>query len=234
MTTDKTFLGFSHETVQFIKDLKKHNDREWFNSHKDVYTTQVIKPAQALVSDLGERLKAIAPGIIAVPKLNRSIFRIYRDTRFSSDKSPYKTHLGLFLWEGVRPRMECSGFYFHLEPPHLMLGVGLYVFPRKTLEHFRNAAVHPEHGAELTDILRQVGELKGYTLGGKHYKRIPPGFDATHPNGELLLHNGLYAGTEGPIPEELYSEQLIDYCMERFTPLTGLHRWLVDLNTRIF
>jgi hypothetical protein len=79
-----------------------------------------------------------------------------------------------------------------------------------------------------------MGELEGYTLGGKHYKRLPPGFDATHPNGELLLHNGLYAGTEGPIPEELYSEQLIDYCMERFTPLTGLHRWLVDLNTRIF
>lgn len=234
MTTDNTFHGFSHKTVQFLKDLKKHNDREWFNDHKEAYTSQVMDPARALVTDLGDRLKAIAPAIIAVPKFNRSIFRIYRDTRFSSDKSPYKTHLGLFLWEGVRARMECSGFYFHLEPPHLMLGVGLYMFPRKALEHFRNAAVHPEHGAELTDIIRQMGELEGYTLGGKHYKRLPPGFDATHPNGELLLHNGLYAGTEGPIPEELYSEQLIDYCMERFTPLTDLHRWLVDLNTRIF
>ena len=234
MTTDQTFHGFSRDTITFLKDLKKHNDREWFNAHKDIYTGQVIGPAQALVTDLGERLKEIAPGVIAVPKPNRSIFRIYRDTRFSSDKSPYKTHLGIFLWEGIRPRMECPGFYFHLEPPNLMLGMGLYMFPRKALEHFRNAVVDPEHGAELTDILSQLEGMEGYTLGGKHYKRIPPGFDSGHPNAELLRHNGLYAGIEGPIPEELYSERLLDYCMERFAPLGGLHRWLVGLNNRIF
>ncbi len=234
MTIDQTFHGFSRDTVKFLKDLKKHNNREWFNAHKDIYTGQVIGPAQALVTDLGERLKEIAPGIIAVPKPNRSIFRIYRDTRFSSDKSPYKTHLGIYLWEGIRPRMECPGFYFHLEPPNLMLGMGFYMFPRKALEHYRSAVVDPEYGAELTDILSHIEEMEGYTLGGKHYKRIPPGFDSSHPNAELLLHNGLYAGIEAPIPEELYSERLLDYCMERFAPLAGLHRWLVDLNNRIF
>jgi uncharacterized protein (TIGR02453 family) len=234
MTEENRFRGFSPATVKFFSDLKKNNTREWFTAHKEKYTSQVMEPARALVTDLGDRLKEMAPGIIAVPKFNRSIFRIYRDTRFSADKSPYKTHLGIFLWEGVRPRMECPGFYFHLEPPNLMLGMGLYMFPRTSLEHFRNAVVHPEYGAELADIIASIAGLEGYTLGGKHYKRIPAGFDAAHPNAELLLYNGLYAGTEAAIPDELYSERLIDYCMERFGPLGDLHRWLVDFNARIY
>lgn len=234
MTQESRFRGFSPLTVKFFTDLKKHNTRDWFNAHKETYTTQVMDPARALVTDLGGRLKEMAPGIIAVPQLNRSIFRIYRDTRFSADKSPYKTHLGLYLWEGVRPRMECPGFYFHLEPPNLMLGVGLYMVPRKALEHYRNAVVHPEYGAELADIVESISGLDGYSLGGTHYKRIPAGFDAAHPNAKLLLHNGLYAGTEAPIPDALYSERLIDYCMERFAPLAGLHRWLAAFTARIF
>jgi uncharacterized protein (TIGR02453 family) len=234
MTTENRFQGFSPKAVKFFADLKKHNSREWFNARKETYTSQVMDPARSLVTDLGDRLKEIAPDIIAVPKFNRSIFRIYRDTRFSPDKSPYKTHLGLFFWEGLRPRMECAGFYFHLEPPNLILGGGLYMFPRKALEHYRNAVTHPEYGAELADIVDRISGLKGYSLGGKHYKRIPAGFDAAHPNAELLLHNGLYTGTEAPIPEELYSERLLDYCMERYTPLVDLHRWLVEFNTRIF
>ncbi len=234
MTQESRFRGFTPQTVKFFTDLKKHNTREWFNARKETYTSQVMDPARALVTDLGGRLKELAPDIIAVPQINRSIFRIYRDTRFSADKSPYKTHLGLFFWEGVRPRMECSGFYFHLEPPHLMLGVGLYMFPRKVLEHYRNAAVHPEYGVELADIVESISGLEGYSLGGMHYKRVPAGFDAAHSNARLLRHSGLYAGIESLIPEELYSESLIDYCMERFTPLAGLHRWLRAFTAQIF
>ncbi len=234
LTKENTFQGFPREAVTFITSLKKNNNREWLNRNKERYTNQVKQPAQALVTDLGERLKNISPGIIAVPKINRSIFRLNRDTRFSPDKSPYKTHLGLYFWEGVRPRMECPGFYFHLEPPHLMLGVGLYIFPRSALESYRHAVIHPEYGAELADIAAKVSKLEGFTLGGKHYKRYPAGFDTTHPNADLLLHNGLYAGTEGPIPEELYSRDLLDYCMQRYEKLAVLHHWLVNFNARLF
>ena len=234
MAQESRFRGFTSQTEEFFSDLKKNNSREWFNAHKQEYTTQVMDPARAFVTDLGVRLAEIAPGIIAVPKLNRSIFRIYRDTRFSADKSPYKTHLGLYFWEGIWPRMECPGFYFHLEPPNLMLGGGFYMFPRQALEHFRNAVVHSESGKELAEIVDSISRMEGYTLGGTHYKRIPAGFDADHPNAKLLLHNGLYAGIENPIPEELYSERLLDYCLERFAPLAGLHRWLVEFNRRMF
>lgn len=234
MTTPAQFQGFFPETVTFFRSLKRNNTRDWFGKNKETYHTHVLEPAKAFVTDLGARLRSVSPEIIAVPKLNRSIFRIYRDTRFSPDKSPYKTHLALFFWEGVKPRMECPGFYFHLAPTHLMLGAGLYMFPRPVLETYRSAVVHPEHGAELEDIVGRIASLDGYTLGGRHYKRHPQGYDAQHPNAELLLHNGLYAGTEGPVPEELYSERLTDYCMERYLPMADLHRWLVGLNSRVW
>ncbi len=230
----RSFTGFSPETVKFLTALKTHNNREWFKRNKPTYTAHVLEPALAFVTAMGERLRGIAPEIIYAPRLNRSIFRIYRDTRFSPDKSPYKTHLGIFFWEGIRPRMECPGFYFHLEPPYLMLGGGLYRFPRSRLEMYRSAVVHPEYGIELSEIVNGIQRLGGYSLGGTHYKRIPPGFDAAHPRADLLLHNGLYAGMESPIPDDLYSHRLLDYCMKRFTPLTRLHRWLVEFNARLF
>lgn len=111
-----------------------------------------------------------------------------------------------------------------------MLGEGLYMFPPTILEHYRNAVAHPEYGAELADIVKKLNKNKGYSLGGKHYKRIPTGFDATHPNAELLLHKGLYVGIEDKIPEELYSEKLVDFCIKRYKPMTALHNWLVALN----
>lgn len=111
-----------------------------------------------------------------------------------------------------------------------MLGGGLYMFPPTILEHYRHAVVHSEYGAELTDIVKKLGRQKNYNLGGKHYKRIPTGFDATHINADLLLHKGMYVGIEEKIPDELYSEKLIDFCINRYEPMAALHQWLVTLN----
>jgi hypothetical protein len=108
------------------------------------------------------------------------------------------------------------------------------MFPRRLLEHYRSAVVHPEFGAELREIADDITALDGYSLGGRHYRRVPAGFPADHPNADLLLHRGLYAGTEGPIPEELYSDRLIDFCLERLSRMAGLHRWLVSFTGRFF
>ena len=83
-----------------------------------------MTPARLFVGEMGARLKKLSPGVQADPRVDKSIFRIFRDTRFSRDKTPYKTHLGIWFWEGDGPRMECSGFYFHLDPPKLMNGSG--------------------------------------------------------------------------------------------------------------
>jgi uncharacterized protein (TIGR02453 family) len=226
------FRGFSKETVSFFRGLKKNNKRDWFESHRDVYENCVLAPAKAFVVAIGRRLKEISPDIVAVPRINKSIFRLNRDTRFSLDKSPYKPNLGLYLWEGPRSRMESPGFYFHLEPPKFLLSAGYYVFPDWLIGPYRKAVVDPRQGKELTGLIRRVFEATDFNIGGQHYKRIPAGYDASHPNSGLLRHNGLYAWRETNIPEELFSPDLVDYCLDRLEPLAPLQRWCASLLRR--
>jgi uncharacterized protein (TIGR02453 family) len=229
MASAPTFPGFPKRTVSFLRELAKNNDREWFTAHKAEYEAAVMEPARAFVLAMGERLRRLSPGIRFDPRANGSLFRIYRDTRFSPDKSPYKTNLGIFFWEGGGPRMDCPGYYFHLEPPTLMLGGGSYIFSRPLLERYRRAVADPDYGPELAAIVKKIGGRPGYTLGGEHYKRVPAGYDAEPVAAGLLRHSGLYAGSEGPIPVELHSPALVDYCFDKFKPMEPLHRWLVKL-----
>lgn len=229
MSEISDFRGFSRETVQFFSDLKRNNNRVWFESHREEYENHVMRPARAFVVTMGVRLRSISPSIIASPKVNKSLFRISRDTRFSLDMSPYKTNLGIFFWEGTRPRMECSGFYFHLEPPKIVLGSGVYMLPRRLLDRYRRMVVDHEYGEELSAIIKRLRKLKGCRLGGRHYKRIPAGYDPSHPNADLLLHNGLYASWETEIPDEFFNQKLIGYCWDKFHSTDPLHKWLVSI-----
>jgi uncharacterized protein (TIGR02453 family) len=229
MAAAAVFSGFTKETVRFFTALRRNNNKEWFDKNRETYDRHVMAPAKLFVTAMGERLKSIAPRVVAVPKVNKSIFRINRDTRFSLDPSPYKTNLGILFWDGVRPKMESSGFYFHLEPPDLWLGVGMYMIPDPLLGRFRKAVVDAKSGAEIRKISTAISAMAGFSIGGEHYKRVPAGFDPTHPNASLLKHKGLYAGVETKIPEEFFSARLVDYCFERFEPLLPLHRWLMKL-----
>jgi uncharacterized protein (TIGR02453 family) len=215
--------------VTFLRDLAAHNDREWFAAHKAEYEAAVMEPSRAFVLAMGERLRRLTPGIRFDPRANGSLFRIYRDTRFSPDKSPYKTNLGIFFWEGGGPRMDCSGYYFHVEPPVLIFGGGLYLFSRPLLERYRRTVADPEYGPELAAIVRKITTRPGYTLGGEHYKRVPAGYDSDPEAAFLLRYAGLYAGLEIPIPAELHSPALVDYCFSKFKPMEPLHQWLAKL-----
>lgn len=229
MSEEQKFRGFFKETIGFFDNLKKNNTKPWFDSHRKDYDAFVMEPAKSFVVAMGERLRAVSPHIIAVPKVNKSLFRINRDTRFSLDKRPYKTNLGIFFWEGNRGRMDCPGFYFHLEADKLLLGVGIYMFPKQAIDHYRRMVVDPEQGRKLSEVVKRISKIKGCELGGKHYKRVPAGYDPSHPNAELLLYNGLHAGITTGIPEEFYSEKLIGYCWKSFNALAPLHRWLVSI-----
>ncbi len=229
MSDANEFTGFSKETVRFFTALRKNNDRDWFAANKETYERRVIAPAKLFITAMGERLRTIVPGIVAVPAVNKSIFRIYRDTRFSLDPAPYKTNLGIYFWDGARSRMESAGFYVGLEPPDIMLGGGLYVIPDNLLGRYRQAVVDPKKGAELGRIVAALRAVPGCAVEGVHYKRVPAGFDAAHPNAELLKHKGLYAGFEMKVPDEFYSAAFVDFCFERFAPVVPLHRWLMKL-----
>jgi uncharacterized protein (TIGR02453 family) len=219
------FNGFPRELLHFFDELRKNNTREWFQNHKKDYETCVKEPSVEFVITMGEKLRTIAPKIHAIPKVNKSLFRLNRDTRFSRDKSPYKTNLGIWFWEGDRKRMECPGFYFHLDSDNLMLGTGLHIFSKDLLSPYRDAVVDKNHGPKLKKAVSKVSKL-GYTLVGKHYKRIPSGYDDSHKNAEFLLYNGLAAGHQSEVSEALLSDRIVDYAFSHFNKMSPIHKWL--------
>lgn len=226
------FKGFPKGIVNYFDQLSHNNNKEWFDENRSDYDNLVLEPAKHFIVEMGEKLKTIVPNIKAIPQVNKSLFRLNKDVRFSKDKTPYKTHLGIWFWEGEKKRMECPGFYFHLEPGKLMLGVGMHIFPKEIMTPYRESVVHDKYGKELKSAVDQV--LKsGYLIGTKHYKRVPQGFDANHPNVDLLLHNGLTAMTESDIPDVIFNEGIIDHCLNHYKAMSPIHKWLYDLTTRI-
>jgi uncharacterized protein (TIGR02453 family) len=223
---EKRFNGFHDETIQFLSDLKDNNSKEWFDENRERYDKYITEPSRKFVVSMGERLKEISPDIHAEPKVNKSLFRMNRDIRFSPDKSPYKTNLGIVFWEGPRKRMECPGFYFHLESDSLMLAGGMHILPKDLLDPYRKIVSEEGPAGELNKILERA-RRNGIEVGGIQYKRIPRGFTVDHPNSYLLKHNGVYGMETTSIPDELFSEKLIDYSLERFTKIDPMNRWFL-------
>jgi len=147
------FKGFPRETLDFFDTLEKNNSKEWFEANKNDYENYVKNPAKEFVTVMGEMLPMLDPQIQAIPKVNKSLFRINRDTRFSKNKTPYKTNMGILFWSGDRKRMECTGFYFHIGDGKIMLGSGLYMFTKELMDRYRDAVVDSKKGKSLRTIM---------------------------------------------------------------------------------
>lgn len=218
--------NFPLDAVKFLSKLKRNNSREWFESHREEFVNSVLEPAQEFVVVLGELLRTIAPGIIAIPKIDKSIFRLHRDVRFSKNKSPYKTNLGILWWEGNRKKMECSGFYFHVEPGYSFFGAGQYMFTKELMTKYRQLVYRPDKAKELGSIIKKL-KKKGFKLGGKTFKRVPKGFDAEYPYSEYLLYSGLYVYDESNDINKFQKENVAKFVYKKFTEMLPLHQWLV-------
>ena len=210
----------------FFSQLKANNNKPWFDEHREEYDKKILEPSKEFTVELGSGLKKISPNVIVDPRVNKSLFRINRDIRFSKDKTPYKTHLAIFFWEGTAPKMECPGFYLHIESDTVMVGTGLYHFPKNILNKYREIVGDKIQNKSLSRILNRI-ENKGFVVGGKHYKRIPKGADPDIAAPNLLLHNGLYTSKSYPNNNRLPA--LKELCLSSFKDMIELHRWLVKL-----
>jgi uncharacterized protein (TIGR02453 family) len=219
------FQGFKPELLDFLRELALHNNRDWFQAHAAQYQDYLVEPARAFVSTMGEYLPALGPDIHAEPRMRGSIMVINRDVRFARDKSPYKTHLDLWFWQGSGPSRERPGYFFRLQPDSLTLGAGMHAFSDAVLERFRTAILDDTQGGQLERVAGAIG----VQLGGQTYKRIPPGYPADHPRADWLRFSGLFAATEQPVPAELFSAQASGLCLAQFQRLRPLQQWLVDL-----
>jgi uncharacterized protein (TIGR02453 family) len=219
------FAGFPTQTVKFLAGLSRNNDKEWFDAHRADYDAHLVEPAKAFVEAIGPRLKKIDARVQAVPKVNGSIFRINRDTRFAKDKSPYKDHLDMWFWSGPKKGWECSGFFFRLTPKTLLLGAGMHGFMPQVLARYRRAVLDDAKGPLLAKTVAKF-EKAGHEVGGKTYKKAPRGVAADHPRAELLKHSGLYVGWESKHPRELHGPALVELAARRFAEFAPLHEWL--------
>ena len=215
------FAGFPKECVSFLKKLKKNNNRDWFNVHKSEYEDFVKLPMRSFIVAMKQSFLKIAPEIDADPK--RSMFRIYRDTRFSKNKLPYKTHVAAVFhlkghWQGS------AGFYVHVEPGAVYAGGGIYMPDSNQLKLIRKAIV--EKSGEFRSIVEGKAFKKRFkSLEGEKLQRAPLGFSPDHPMVEWLKYKSFFSGVELK-ENECYSPKFQDMITKVYSDLLPLVRFL--------
>lgn len=224
------FDGFPRDAVRYLQDLERHNNRVWFEQHREDYQRVILEPAQAFVVATGRLLRRLSSDIYAVPKINASIRRMNRDIRFSRDKRPYKNHLDLWFWQGSDAGAQHPGYFFRLTAKSLTLGAGMHMFDKPFLERYRDAVLDPRRGARLQQAMRKILTGGACELGGQHFKRPPRAIDPSDPRAPLLLHNGLFVGmTLRPVPAEVFSSAGPAFCFGHFRAMSPLPAWLGDV-----
>ncbi len=225
------FTGFPQDAITFFEEIAIFNAKEWFEENKARFQESVQQPAQAFVEALGERLQTLAPGLQYSTSLNGSgsIMRIYRDVRFSKDKTPYKTNLGIAWWEGTGKKMEEPGYYFQLDRSGAWLAGGMYIFPPATLAIYRKAVDYPQRGKALTEALATAQKAGLRIDGSGAYSRVPTGYDKDHPRGELLKKKGIVAVSPAIALPTITSSALVDLCFDYAKAILPLHQWLVGM-----
>ena len=176
---------FTPHLFEFLLDLRMNNSREWFQANKGRYARHVKGPLLRFIEDFGPRLAAISPRFVADARANGgSMFRIYRDVRFSKDKSPYKTQAAAHFRHETGKTAHAPGFYLHLAPEEVFAGVGIWRPDSSTLTKIRKTIVSDPGGWERA--VQGPTFLSEFAIGGDSLKRPPKGFDADHLHIEDL------------------------------------------------
>src|SRR5918994_4207840 len=181
--------SFGPGLFAFLAELREHNDRDWFAGNKDRYEAHVLEPALAFVEDFGYRLPEISPHFAAdARRSGGSLFRIHRDTRFSKDKSPYKTNTGMYFRHKRAKDVHAPGYYLHLAPGEVFAGGGIWHPDTPAVTRVRDAIVRDPEGWSRATQLRD-----GLELGGDTLKRVPSGYDKAHPHAHDLKRKYYFA-----------------------------------------
>ena len=186
---------FDKKLFKFLRDLKKNNDKAWFAANKARYESDVRDPLLSFIADFNAPLRKISQHYVADPRpVGGSMFRIYRDTRFAKDKTPYKTQASAhFRHEATSKDVHAPGFYLHLEPGSVFAGVGLWQPDGPSLLNIRNKIVDDSAAWKKAAYGRPF--LATFALSGESLKRPPSGFDADHPYVEDLKRKDFVAMT---------------------------------------
>jgi uncharacterized protein (TIGR02453 family) len=213
---------FTSKTISFLRSLKRNNNREWFHARKDRYDVHVRGPMIAVVERLAEDFRAFAPELIASPR--QSLFRIYRDTRFSDDKKPLKTHAAAAFRSRHLPKPQGAGLYFEVAGGWVWIGGGMWRPEPPELVRLR------EHIAETWPRIRNITRASAFRrrfgeLSGDSLTRVPRGYAADHPAAAFLKFRQFYGGAEFPAALA-HSREFYPTLLATFKALMPLVRFL--------
>jgi uncharacterized protein (TIGR02453 family) len=208
----------------FLSDLAQNNDRAWFQAHKATYT-QLRAEFEQDIAFIGRELKQLDP-VQAGPNGRTSIFRIYRDVRFSNNKDPYKTHFSAYFTASAGKEVDAPAYYLQLGPKgQTMVAGGLYQPDKAQL-----AAVRQEidYNADALHQLLAAPDFQRHfgRLGGDKLKKCPAGYPIDHPEIELLKHKSFVAGRQLPDAEALALPDWRSYVLEVFQAMKPLNEFL--------
>lgn len=230
------FSHFTPEALRFLRGLKRHNEKPWFEANRAEYERAVKEPLKRLAEELDVRFATLAPEFVAPPK--RALFRIHRDVRFSADKSPYKPHAALWVFHrdagrgvGRAQKGEAhggAGFYFHLEPGASMVAAGYWMPPRPALNIIRERIAENHRSLEeivtAPAFVRRFGGLTDDEPGVR-LTRVPRGIAPDHPAAHWLRFNSFSASRE-LTDAQVTSPKMVDIVMKEYAALLPLVRWL--------
>jgi uncharacterized protein (TIGR02453 family) len=227
------FKGFSKNALEFLDSIRKNNNKEWFEAHKSEYEEYILNPSRTFVLEMGEHLMALEPTINFEPKINKSLFRIYRDTRrMGANKAPIKHRIGIIFWQGNGSRLQNSSFYLHFSPDELFVATGVRWFEKPMLEAFREYIKDESRRIELDKTVSAL-EQKGYKAIEKGYKKYPRGFSADMPSVDMSLYKGMaaYKILEPHLIEE--GEKLINTLYKIYEDMLPLQRIVYEISLRV-
>jgi len=221
-----SFEGFPRETLKFLSDLKKNNKREWFQEHKQRYESAFLDPSLSFIEAMQKPLKKLSPFLEAVPKkMGGSLMRIYRDTRFGKDKTPYKTNIGIQFRHEAGCNVHAPGCYLHIEPDNVFVGIGIWRPEKETLRMIRERI--SQQPAEWKKVCNQKKFRELYKLSGESLIRPPAGFDKEDPMIEEIKRKDFIAICSLK-PKQIESPEIIQDVITHFKRATPFMRFLCE------
>jgi uncharacterized protein (TIGR02453 family) len=227
------FNGFK-KALEFLESIRKNNSKEYFEAHRDEYEQYILNPSKAFVVEMGEHLMALEPTVDAEPKINKSLFKMYRDVRrMGENKEPMKSKIGIIFpqggWSGCR--LQKSSFYLHFSPDELFVAVGVRWFNKPMLDAYREYIEDERRRVALDETLKKINAL-GYGTMGREYKKYPKGFTPQMKSVDLSLHKGMatYKILEPEIIED--GDKLIDTLYKIYEDMLPLQQIMYEVSLR--
>jgi len=225
------FTGFKKEGLKFLDEILINNSKEWLDDHREEYEKLIVEPNKAYVEEMGEHLQILVPTINAVPKINKSLFKIYRDARYHL-LDPIKTRIGIIFWQGGGHRMQSSSFYMHYDAQEVFVATGVRNFKPELLNAYREYIKNERKREELHNILEAL-QAKGYSLPEPHYKRLPQGFEKDDKYVYLARHRAMYVFKIYKPNQEFCSSKVIEKNFKFYEDMLPLQEWVYELTLTI-